>query len=148
MWSVFSKVGQLLGLSASEPTVDVNAIAAILDAEDPIIHDGEEESIDVDATSQSSGVVCQHKTGVVTELHETHGYIRPHDADESCHLLSFKRQDSPDRLRVGNHVVFLAYKVSEDSEWIVRKVLYVENEIWDKKDNSEEEVVSVQTAVK
>lgn len=148
MWSVLSKVGQLLGLASTEPTVDVNAIAAILDAEDPLIVDGEEQPLEADAAPQGSSVVCQHKSGVITELHESHGYIRPSDASDNSTQLYFKRQDSSDDFRIGDRVVYLTYKVSEDSEWIVRKILYIENEFWDKKDNSDEDVPISQSAVK
>lgn len=136
MWSIFNKIGQLLGIQVSEPIVDINDIAAILDAEDPPL--GEEQPTDGDANLQGCGVVCQHKGGVITALHETHGYIRPHDAEDNSNLLYFKRQDCPRNLEVGTNVVFLTYKISENSDWIVRKVLYVENECWDKNDKSDE----------
>uniref|UniRef100_A0A1B6MT70 RNA helicase n=1 Tax=Graphocephala atropunctata TaxID=36148 RepID=A0A1B6MT70_9HEMI len=135
MWSTFSRVGQLLGLVSAEPLVDLDAISAILDAEDESEADGVEAA--VDPAVERGGVSCQHRVGVITELHDAHGYIR-HTGDKESAQIYFKLKDGPERLKVGDRVVYLAYKMSEHSSWVVSKILYVENEHWDKSDDEED----------
>lgn len=127
MWSAVSRVGQLLGLVSSEPTVDLDAIAAVLDAEEN--SDGEQKTTQLNAVEED-GVRCQHRVGKITQLAETHGYISGEDSQKSSQLW-FKREDGPEELKVGNKVVYLAFRMSAEEVWNVRKVLYVLTEFWD-----------------
>lgn len=134
MWSAVSRVGQLLGLVSSEPTVDLDAIAAVLDADEN--SEGEQKTTQIKAVEED-GVRCQHRVGIITQLSETHGYISTEDTQKSSQLW-FKREDGPDELRVGNKVVYLAFRLSAEEVWNVRKVLYVLTELWDQKEGEED----------
>ncbi|XP_054285812.1 probable RNA helicase armi [Macrosteles quadrilineatus] len=149
MWSAVTKVGQLLGLSRPEPQVDWDAVAAVLDAEDETHHSDLEDDVKVDNTVEGQ-VACQHRTGVITELYQTHGYITSASSGEEGENrpLYFQLKNAPENLKVGNRVVFLAFRLAEDSDWVVRKVLYVDNERWDDKNEDEEEDNTQQSVVK
>lgn len=134
MWSAVSRVGQLLGLVSSEPTVDLDAIAAVLDEDDN--SDGEQKTTQSEVLEED-GIRCQHRVGVITQLCETHGYISGEDTQKSSQLW-FKREDGPEELKVGNKVVYLAFRMSAEEVWKVRKVLYVLTELWDQKEGDED----------
>lgn len=147
LW-VLSKIGEYLGLVEGEPSLDYDTIAAILDEDDPLPQYDDEQPSDNKLPENPNGVVCEQRVGCVTELSDTFGYIKPVD-DDNSRLYFDRKDDCPANLQVGSHVLFLGYKLSEDSEWIVRKILSLENETWDRKDNCEEEEVPLnQTAVK
>ncbi|XP_046659746.1 LOW QUALITY PROTEIN: probable RNA helicase armi [Homalodisca vitripennis] len=136
-------MGQLIGLVSAEPQVDADAIAAVLDAEDETEPD--EVELDINTDAEKDGVSCQHRVGVIAELFDTHGYIS--NPEDITNKLYFQRKDGLEALKVGDQVVYLAFKTSEFSNWVVKRILYIENESWDNK-NAEEETDLDKTVVK
>ncbi|GLH13077.1 Probable RNA helicase armi [Gryllus bimaculatus] len=80
----------------------------------------EEQSFNEDTKND----LCQRRRGKITQLYPNYGLI-----DDS---LYFGLTDIPTtNYRVGDHVVFIAYRRRISEEWRVHKILSVENEPWE-----------------
>jgi hypothetical protein len=138
MISLLKKAGSyIFGTVTDEPKIeteiDIDAIIAAIETDDA--RDAAKSKVTV-SYNTNNVYACQDRVGIVTALYTNYGMIDG--------TLYFDLRDAPaEMLRVGHHVLYLAFRRQENEEWKVRRIYCIQDENWEKdyEDDDEVEVV-------
>jgi len=134
-------LGFMTGKSEVESTIDIDFIISSIEASEAADTSKSKETVPY---STHSGDICQHRVGTVTSLYTDYGLIDG--------TLYFDLRDAQaEKLCVGHHVSYLAFRRQENEEWRVRRIYCILDENWEKcsadHDDYEEEEVQVEDSV-